>query len=81
MAVLNFILALVALIIAILAYQRSGWTGDLKNQIDTLGTIADTLREKTANALSRIEKALRKEENKEEDKKKAAAESEETRNL
>ena len=55
MLVLNFIIAIIALIIAILAYQRSAGSKDLKDQIKSL-------REKTADTLARMEKALRKEE-------------------
>ena len=64
MAVLNFIIAIVALVVAILAYQRSGWAVDARKETDTPGTMADCLREKTANALSRVEKAVRKDEEK-----------------
>ena len=50
MGALNFIIAVVALIIAILAYKRSGGTIDLPKD----------LREKTADTLSKMEQALRK---------------------
>jgi hypothetical protein len=65
----------VALIIAILAYQRTGGTtelkrqlesktssADLKKQMDALVAITDSLREKTADALDRLEKVIRKTE-------------------
>ena len=53
MAVLNFLIAITALIIAILAYQRSAGSKDLKTQVNSL-------RKKTADTLAKMEKALRK---------------------
>ncbi|MEW6441837.1 MAG: hypothetical protein AB1640_12960 [bacterium] len=56
---LTFLIAVAALIIAILAYKRSGGsTQDLQNQVDSL-------RQKTADALSKIEKSLRGEDKRE----------------
>jgi hypothetical protein len=51
MWVVNLIIAIIALILAVLALQRSGGTKDL--------------REKTASALSRMESSLRKMEERE----------------
>jgi hypothetical protein len=75
MEAITLLIAVVALIIAILAYQRTGGTAelkrqiettasspDLKKQIDALLTMTDSLREKTADALDRLEKAIRKTE-------------------
>ena len=72
---ITLLIAVVALIIAILAYQRTGGTAelkrqieskaaspDLKKQIETLTAMTDALREKTADALDRLEKAIRKTE-------------------
>jgi len=70
---ITLLIAVVALILAILAYQRTGGTAelkrqieaasspDLKKQIDALVAMTDSLREKTADALDRVEKAIRKE--------------------
>lgn len=55
MIVLSFIIALVALVIAILAYQKAAGSNDLETQLNSL-------REKSADALSRLEKALRKQD-------------------
>ena len=46
MNVVNFILAIIALIIAVLAYQRAGGTKDL--------------RDRTADALNKMEQSLRR---------------------
>src|SRR4030042_1807993 len=72
---ITLLIAVVALIIAILAYQRTGGTADLKRlldsktsspdlkkQMDALVTMTDALREKTADALDRLEKVIRKTE-------------------
>jgi hypothetical protein len=72
---ITLLIAVVALIIAILAYQRTGGTAelkrqievgasspDLKKQIDALMAMTDSLREKTADALDRLEKVVRKTE-------------------
>ncbi len=72
---ITLLIAVVALIIAILAYQRTGGTAelkrqleskttspDLKKQIETLTVMTDALREKTADALERLEKVVRKTE-------------------
>jgi hypothetical protein len=64
MAVLNFIIAVVALVIAILAYKRTSEKGELSTQIDSL-------RQKTADILSKTEKALRTKEEKKDNNKKA----------
>jgi len=56
MLTITFLIAVVALIIAILAYQRMGGS-----KIDP-----KKLREKTADTLSKMEKSLRKEDKKEE---------------
>jgi len=72
---ITLLIAVVALVLSILAYQRTGGTsdlkrhldstassGDLKKQVEALNAIVDTLREKTADALDRLEKTIRKNE-------------------
>jgi hypothetical protein len=54
MSALNFIIAVIALIIAILAYKRAGGRIDLPKD----------LREKTADTLAKMEQALRRVEGK-----------------
>ncbi|HSB06875.1 MAG TPA: hypothetical protein VLK23_16995 [Thermodesulfobacteriota bacterium] len=69
------VIAVIALVISILAYQRTGGTAelkrkiestippeDLKKQVEALAAITDSLREKTADALDRLEKTIRKTE-------------------
>jgi cell division protein FtsB len=75
MEAVTLLIAVVALIISILAYQRTGGAAelkrqiesktsspDLKKQMDTLVAITDALREKTADALDGLEKVIRKTE-------------------
>jgi cell division protein FtsL len=76
MEAITLLIAVAALILSILAYQRTGGTADLKRQIesrtssldlrkemDALVAMTDALREKTADALDRLEKTIRKKEN------------------
>lgn len=73
MPAITLLIAVVALIISILAYQRTGGTADLKHQLESatssvdlkkqveaLIAVTDSLRDKTADALDRLEKAIRK---------------------
>ena len=72
---MTLLIAVAALIIAILAYQRTGGTvelkrklestvsmEDMKKQVDALSSLTDSLREKTADALDRLERVVRKTE-------------------
>jgi hypothetical protein len=69
------VISLISIGISILAYHRTGGTAelirklesgvsseDLKKQMDALTTMTDSLREKTADALDRLEKVIRKTE-------------------
>jgi hypothetical protein len=55
MGALTFLIALAALILAIAAYRRTTAPREWETQMDAL-------RDKTADALSKMEKSLRKEE-------------------
>ena len=72
---ITLLIAVVALVLSILAYQRTGGTaelkrhfesktssGDLHKEMEALTAIVDSLREKTADALDRLEKTIRKSE-------------------
>jgi flagellar motor component MotA len=69
------IISLISIAISVIAYHRTGGTvelmrkiestapsEDLKKQMDALTMITDALREKTADALDRLEKVIRKTE-------------------
>lgn len=66
MTVLALIISIIALVIAVLAYQKAGGIRDLQEQAEALRFVADNLREKTADALDKLEKSLRKTEEKKE---------------
>jgi hypothetical protein len=66
METLALIISIIALIIAILAYQKVGGIAGLKKQTEVLTNVGDTivkatdsLRDKTANILERMEGAVR----------------------
>jgi cell division protein FtsL len=63
MEVLTLLIAVVALVIATLAYQRTGGTYDLRRQIDELSEKTECatkgVREMTADALGRLEIIIR----------------------
>jgi hypothetical protein len=56
MAQLALLISLVALGVAILAYQEAGGTKDLSKRVES---IREDLRRETADSLSKLEKALR----------------------
>ena len=64
---LTFIIAVVALAIAIVAYRRTDGITDLKGGGDSLDSVTDSIKEKTADALGKMEKSLRKTEKEEGD--------------
>lgn len=59
MEVLAFLLALIAVALAAVAFARTGGMKDLRRQIDELAPKAETAREKTANVLGRLQKIVR----------------------
>jgi len=75
MEAMTLLIAVVALILSILAYQRTGGITDLKRQLESTTSSVDlqkqmealvamthSLRDKTADALDRLEKLIRKTE-------------------
>ena len=66
MEILALIISIIALIIAILAYQKVGGAADLKKQTEaftnvgeTIAKATDSLRDKTADILDRMEAVVR----------------------
>lgn len=59
MEVVSLVVAIVALVVAVLAYIRTGGIQDLRRQVSTLGTSTEALRSKTADVLERLERTLR----------------------
>src|SRR5881628_2017313 len=63
MATLALIIAVVALVIAIAAYRRTGGVGELQNQIQTLSSTTDSVRDRTADAVEgEVAKKLREQD-------------------
>jgi len=73
MGILSVIIAIIALIVAILAYQKGGGTAELRKRIDWIGSLVDlgksldsltsaldTLRENTVEAVERLEDKFRR---------------------
>ena len=56
MAQLAFVISLVALGIAVLAYQEAGGAKDLTKKVES---VREDLRRETADSLAKLEKALR----------------------
>jgi hypothetical protein len=55
----TFIIALAALILAVISFVRTGGIGDFRRQLETLNSRTETARDKTANALGRLEQFIR----------------------
>ncbi|MDY6854905.1 MAG: hypothetical protein SWO11_09420 [Thermodesulfobacteriota bacterium] len=70
MSALVFIISVVALIFAIVAFRRTGGMTEIKDDINSLDSITNSFRERTANALEKMENVLRKEEKEEDAEKK-----------
>ena len=70
MGTVTLIIAIVALIIAVVAYFRTGGVADLKKRVEALtnagetmvSKAGDSLRDKTADVLGKVEDAVRGEE-------------------
>lgn len=63
-----FILSIFALGISLLALRRTGGIGEMKKEMDSLSSLGESLRKKTADLLDRVEKRVRGEEKAEEKK-------------
>lgn len=59
MAVLALLVSIAAIVIALMAYERTGADLKLRQQVESLQQALDGARQETANALDRLEKRLR----------------------
>jgi hypothetical protein len=82
---LALVISIIALIIAILAYYKVGGVADLKKQTEVLTSVGETvakatdsLRDKTADVLDRMEAAIRGVEEKKQGRKAATKKEGET---
>ena len=91
MEILNLVLSIVALVLAILAYQKAGGvaglrkqidqvasSGELRKSIEVLTAATQSLRERTAEAIGRLEAALRRKEEAKPEEERPPEEPEET---
>ena len=63
MALLSLIISILALIVAYLAYTKSGGSvEEMKRKVEDLGMTTESLRSKTADILETLEKKIRGEE-------------------
>ncbi len=59
MEAFTLLLALVALVIAVIAFQRTGGIKELREKIDTLSPRTESVRDRTANMLDRFGQVVR----------------------
>ena len=59
MDAITLIIAIAALVIAVIAFQRTGGIKELRQEVDNLNIRTETVRERTANILNRFEKMVR----------------------
>ena len=59
METLSLVIAVIALVIAIAEFMRTGGVTELKRQVQTLSSTTDTVRDRTADALNRLEQLVR----------------------
>ncbi|RLA81768.1 MAG: hypothetical protein DRG36_01080 [Deltaproteobacteria bacterium] len=64
------IISIIALILSIMAFQRTGGRDELKRQMESLSKATESLREKTADLLDKMEAALRAKGTEEKEEKK-----------
>jgi hypothetical protein len=59
MEVVTLIIAVVALVIAVMAFMRTGGMQDLRRQLETVSAKTETARDRTADILDRLEHLIR----------------------
>lgn len=59
MEIVTLIIAVIALVIAVIAFQRTGGIKDLRHQVDTASSKSEAVRDRTADALDRLERLVR----------------------
>jgi len=59
MEVITLLIAVVALVIAVMAFVRTGGIGDLRRQLDAVSARTESARDRTADVLDRLERLIR----------------------
>ncbi len=56
---ITLIISVVALVLAVIAFQRTGGIKELRQQVANLSSKTDTVRDRSANLLNKFERILR----------------------
>lgn len=56
---ITLIISVVALVLAVIAFQRTGGIKELRQQVANLSSKTDTVRDRSANLLNKFERMLR----------------------
>lgn len=59
MEVVTLIIAVVALVVAVIAFMRTGGMRDLRRQLESVSAKTETARDRTADVLDRLEHLIR----------------------
>lgn len=59
MEILSLVIAVIALVVAVAAFKRTGGVQDLKRQVQGLSSTTESVRDRTADALNRLEQRIR----------------------
>lgn len=59
MEVVTLLIAVAALVIAIIAFARTGGIHEVRRQVETMSLKTESARDKTADALDRLERLIR----------------------
>ena len=59
MEILTLLIAVVALVIAVAAFARTGGIQEVRRQVETISTKTESARDKTADALDRLARLIR----------------------
>ncbi len=59
MEAITLLIALLALVIAVIAFQRTGGIRELRQKVETLSSRSESVRDRTANVLDRFGQVVR----------------------
>jgi hypothetical protein len=59
MEVLTLLIAIVALVVGVAAFMRTGGVEELRRQVQSLSSTSETVRDRTADAIDRLEQLIR----------------------
>jgi len=59
MEAITLLIALLALVISVIAFQRTGGIRELRQEVETLSSKSESMRDRTANVLDRFGQVVR----------------------